>query len=243
MDPADAVARDPGFLQKAIEGARSAFTHLFEARFSDLGSGDIAGRKRLLRELLEKVRKVRSATEREVWIRELSRVSGVREQALLDEMATSADARGRDADVRGSGVSDVRGDDVALRRIDKICRRLVMFAFYKESFLEKVRGTLELFPGQYRALLEGSDADMKERITMKAAHEFGGAEDALLEEEIGRLLRELQLEDLRERKHVLRTRIRELDGKGKEEESLHTLNEFYVIAKEMDGIKNQVLKK
>ncbi|MDP3784505.1 MAG: CHC2 zinc finger domain-containing protein, partial [bacterium] len=66
-DPADAARADSEFLKKAIVAARAAFPRLFEIRFKGIPPSDIPGRKRLIRELLVKLKGLPSPTDQETW--------------------------------------------------------------------------------------------------------------------------------------------------------------------------------
>ena len=234
-DPADAAKADSEFLKKAIQGARGAFSRLFELRFHGLSSSDMAGRKRILRELLTKIRGVPSATDRETLFRELSNVSGVSEQALRAEFQSLPPLQEtRDVAPLGSVAEE---DDGQLFRIDRICRRLLTFAFFEASFSEVLDGEVEILPERYSQILREPDGEVASRVAMQAAHELGGVSRAALEDEFQALLRGLRFEVLRQKREELRLKIREFERSGHEAESQRFLGEFQDVSQKMDRMK------
>ncbi|MDP2704518.1 MAG: DNA primase [bacterium] len=237
-DPADAAKADPGFLEKAIAKARSAFTHLFEMRFRGVAAHDVAERKRLVRHFLSKIKAVQSATERDTWIRELSRVSGVSEAALAEEFlavqAPRISVPVLESGIQAPGYGEVH--EGQFPRVDKICRRILTIAFARETFLEQLRGRMEFLPKQYIEVLEHPEGDIASRLGMEGSYGVEAPEE-VLQAEFESLLLQLQIEALQRRKDEARLKIRELEQGGREEESLQFLDEFQKVAMEVDRLK------
>lgn len=238
-DPADAAKADPGFLEGAIAKARAAFTHLFETRFRGVLPGDVAERKRLVRHFLSKIKAVESATERDTWIRELSRVSGVSEAALAEEFlavqAPRISVPVLEPGIQAPGYGEVH--EGQFPRVDKICRRILALAFARETFLKQLQERMEFLPKQYVEVLEHPEGDIASRLGMEGSYGTGDVDEEILQAEFESLLLQLQIEALQRRKDEARLKIRELEQGGKEEESLRFLGEFQKIAMEVDRLK------
>ncbi|MEK7479487.1 MAG: DNA primase, partial [Patescibacteria group bacterium] len=167
-DPADAARAEPGFLKKALEGARAAFPRLFEIRFGEVPRADIAGRKHVLRELLLKLKLLRSPTEQEIWLRELSKVSGISESALraeFDALETPVPSPQASAQV-ARALPEEAG---RLLRIDLISRRLLSLAFFDEGLLEALQNEKESLPARYREILDEPKGEIASRVGMQGA--------------------------------------------------------------------------
>ena len=241
-DPADAAQADSGFLKGAMEKARGAFTHLFETRFKGVHGDDVAERKRLVRHFLSKIKGVRSATEQDAWIKELSRVSGVPETALLEEFSSvEAPSSGRpstesfEEEGGRSGAFDFSSSD--LQRIDRICRRLLSLAFAYDGFLEELKKKGELVPNEYRKMLDYPESEDALQFSMQGTYNAGDLEEEMLQAEFEGLLLQLHIEVLKRQKNEIRTKLRESEQQGLEEDSLRFLEEFQQVAQEMDKLK------
>ena len=79
-DPADAVQKKAGALQKFFADAVPAMEYYFE-RYLKRGH-DISTQKKNIRVVLEKIRAIASEIEKDHWLRELSRRTGMNEHAL-----------------------------------------------------------------------------------------------------------------------------------------------------------------
>ncbi|MAF79765.1 DNA primase [bacterium] len=240
-DPADAAQADPEFLKGAMEKARGAFTNLFETRFHGVQGDDVAERKRLVRHFLSKIRGVRSATEQDAWIKELSRVSGVPETALLEEFssaeAPSSGSPNVISEAEGSESETLDFSSSNLQRVDRICRRLFSLAFAYDGFLEELKKKAELVPNEYRKMLDNPESEDALQFSMQGTYNAGDLEEEILQAEFEGLLLQLHIEALKRQKNEIRTKIRESEQQGSEEDSLRFLEEFQQVAIEMDKLK------
>lgn len=93
-DPADAVAADPALLKRSLENAKPAMA-VFIQRYLPKGKPDIQNREELLalRHLLQKIKSMPSPLERNHWVQELSRHTGIDEPTLIQESSRLAQAQ------------------------------------------------------------------------------------------------------------------------------------------------------
>ncbi len=238
-DPADAAHADPEFLTGAIQKAKAAFPRLFELRLREIGGSDMATRKRVIRELLGKIQSIPSHTEQESLIGELSKISGISERALRAEIDALPQKRITENNLTAapSETREEEGGEGRLSRTDRICRRILAFAFFDPTFLEAVRKEEKLLPERYQTILREPEGETAARIAMQGAHLFGGVRRASLEEEVKELLRELRLEVLRLKREEIRLKIREFERSGREADSLRFLREYQEVSREMDAMK------
>ncbi|OGG39696.1 DNA primase [Candidatus Jorgensenbacteria bacterium RIFCSPLOWO2_01_FULL_45_25b] len=234
-DPADAAKADKGFLERAVLEARPAFSILFESYFKGISFSDVALKKRLVRRSLEKIRALKSSTERDIWTKELSGVSGISESGLLAEFASMS--------LPASPVSHAP-DSVFTptllsrpRRIELIAKRLVSLALLRAPFFERLMEHREWLPKEYCSILEEPQGVPATELSMLGSYEFGGAKEEELLKEFDDLLSYIQLEFLKQRRNELRLKIRECERKGTNEESQTFLAEFHSLSREMDKLK------
>jgi len=70
--------------KKAIQEAKPALTYLFEAAFKNQDI-DIVERKKKIRRMLQNIKEFKSSIDQDIWLKELSKHSGVSEIALWTE--------------------------------------------------------------------------------------------------------------------------------------------------------------
>ena len=236
-DPADAVNADPEFLKKAVAEAKPALGFLFRTGFDSIDTSDLAAKKRLIRRLLEKIKKIKSASEQAVWLKDLARVSGVPETALSSDLqelreTTPYPSSGVEEEKRNG--KDKPGEVDGRRGL--IARRLLSIAFLKDDFFEELKKHWEYLPASYLEKIENPGSEAMLELQMEASCTFQDIDAEKLEKEFQELLRELQLEFLSEEQAKAKEKIRK--GMMIGEENQDILNELYDISKKIDRLKN-----
>ncbi len=228
-DPAEACEKEPGAFGQKVSDALPAMQRLFEARFGAIT--DPAERKRIVRRMLALVRRFESSVERDMWLKELSRTSGVSENMLRMEFERALKAGasyGRDDGTRAE--ESVSGG----RRIDRIARRLLLLAFLHESFYTEVRKHEEFFPAPYRELLS-APSDERGLLELESHYALTDVPREELEKELMELFRNLRIERLRARQREVKEELAASSGAGRDT----LLKEFYVLAGEVDKLRRE----
>ena len=232
-DPAEACEKDPKFLAAAIAKAEPAFSRVIRHAFANPATlTDVAAKKRAVRHVLEKIARVKSPVEREMWVRETSREAGVGEPALMDELSAIAVKPNPQTGPTGGGSARPADAPVPRGRIGLIAERLLALAFANEAFSGILMENKGLLPEAYRALLNAPERSEKvEMLRMRASYEFSGqSEDALIREFNG-LLHELELETLKLKQEELKLAIRAAERCGDEGELVKAMEAFNGFAK------------
>lgn len=86
-DPADFVKERPGELITILQNARPIMSYYFNQVFQKFDVNKIDGKKIVAITLLSEIKRLPSAIERSIWIRELSLKLGVSERDLEEEMS------------------------------------------------------------------------------------------------------------------------------------------------------------
>lgn len=230
-DPAEACEKDAAFLGRAIANAEPAMSRVIRHAFADPATAkDVAAKKRAVRHVLEKIARIKSPVEREVWVRETSREAGVGEPALADELST-IEIRPGAGNAQG-GPGRPKEEAPARGRIGLIAERLLVLAFANETFsaiLEKNKG---LLPEAYRTLLNAPErSERREMLKMRASYEYSGQSEAALTKEFNELLHELELETLKSGQEELKLAIRAAERRGDDEGLTKAMEEFNGLAK------------
>jgi len=230
-DPADAVKADPAFFKSALLGARPAFAYVFERYFRN-APPDTAAVKRLARRMLERIRKVRSAVEKETLLKELSKVSGLSEIALASEMENLPAA----SNLVATPPSEQSPE--TFTRLDLVANRLLSLAFGDALLLKTVQDLRDWLPAFHRRILENPRGDEAALIEMQSSYEFARKEPELIQAEFKELVRQLQIESLKKQMEELRQEIRLAQTGGDENALREAMVKFNALAGKLHDLIN-----
>jgi DNA primase len=229
-DPGEACEKDPTFLGRAVAAARPAFeqlmAHLFVAEPDDL-----AARKRIVRGLLQKVRRLRSAAEQTAWLRELTKQTGISEVALLTELAeipSEEKAPTAEADAYVPPTP---------KRVDLISARLLSLAFTRPDFSDRVREIKGLLPEVYRNILDHPESVEAGFLEMQSSV-LVGTDQKDIELEFTELIRQLTIERLKGEQAMLKEKVRLAEGRGDDAAVADAEREFTTISQKLNDTRN-----
>ena len=170
-DPADAAQSNPIFLKGAIGRAVPAFEYIFGIYFRPgvWTEGDIPKRKRIIRHLLGMVKSLKSAMEENIWVKELSKRSGISEAALTEELGNAGELPSYGAEEEDASVP-------LPDYIDQVAKRLVSIALTKEDFLNILKANSQLLPPDYQKILANPAEEARGFLELQSSYEFADAE-------------------------------------------------------------------
>ena len=230
-DPADAVLADADGFRKRIETARPAFQYLFEARLSQKGiEKDIAQKKRVVRDMLQKVAKLTSAVEQEEWIHELSRHAGVSDSALLAELAALPAAKKEET-------VEQKKIEPAKERIDLIARRILAIGFALPEFMERARAIREFLPVFYHPALDDSASPVAVALELQSSFAVDIKDRSALEKEFEDLIRELHIDLLEKERADVKRGMKEMEASGDEEGIMKKMERFRTLSQKIDELR------
>ena len=233
-DPAEAGKENQGFLLQAIQKAKPAFSYIFDHYFkkpaSEKKQSDIAYKKRLLRQLLLKIRNVKSQVEQNIWVKELSRVSGVSETALIDELQNLPSAADRAVETQES-------ETAPIERIDLIATRILSLVFAEKKLFDILKSYREWLPDRYQKMIDNSKDEKIGVLEMQSSYEFADKDPVLLKREFEDLIVQLQIESLKRQMKDLREEIKFAQEKGDEQEISDIMVRFNVLAQKINELK------
>lgn len=243
-DPADAAHADPSFLFKAVLSAKSAL-HFYFGRYL---SGDLVREKKNIRAVLAKIKKLASAIERATWLRELSYLTGIKEADLREEMdmlkIDSLGAANQKSNVR---VEDKMNRPKAGERRERLAEKVLGLTMLRTDLIDIVPPYLGFFPEPYlrayKVIHEAKESDSETAQLINFISLGSGMETSLekedQEEELVKLLSELELEHLRILGEAARAEILSAESEGDEERLTETMRRFDDTMRKMQNIKNR----
>ncbi len=236
-DPAEAVAADQEYLNRAIKEAKPALINLFEHYFANLGS-DIAEKKRVLRKMLLKIHNLKSKVEASEWLKVLSRYSGISEIALANELDNLPHQQavlsgGKDKEI----LEAVESPLGPRKRMDLISARLLSLVLTSPDLRLRLDSYEEWLPPEYRDILSSPEKEEGGFLELQGSYEFTDKGEEFLSQEFEELVKQLQIESLKHELEDLRKEIRlaeEKDESGKLSDIMVRVN---VIARKINELK------
>lgn len=230
-DPADAALADLGAFRKGVEEARPAFQYLFEARLKNPAvQKDLALKKRIVRDLLQKIRKLKSAVEQEDWLRALSREAEVSETALHAELLAIPETKTEES-------PEKKSVEVIPERVDLITRRILSIGFAVPELMERARAVREWIPVFYHPALDDPASPVAAALELQSSFAVETDDRDILNEEFEALMRQLRIEAIEKERTQIRKIIKGLQEKGDEDGIVKQMGAFHELSKKIDELR------
>ncbi|OGE84139.1 MAG: DNA primase [Candidatus Colwellbacteria bacterium RIFCSPLOWO2_01_FULL_48_10] len=250
-DPADAAA-DKDFLSVAVASAKPAMQYYF-SRYLD---GSTSDRKSAIRIILRKIARLYSQIDQSDFLRELSHSTGLSENDLRAEMEK---VKADDETPRTAAplAGQLVGASVSAKasRLELVALRVLGLLSVNDALRPLAVSHLGFMPENYRLAhiaMFGENADSQpdaETVladpAIKQLIDFVSLGSGMVflttpanqEEEFKHLLRELELEHLKQKTDDLKNQIRIAESKGNEAMLTDKLREFDVVSRRMQDIR------
>jgi DNA primase len=238
-DAADAAFADPTNIQKVIDGAVPAMEFYFakylphDPATGAVNTAVIATREGLqhLRMVLAKLKNISSPVERDHWMSELSKRTGIKEKTLEEEMAKSSSVSNS---TLNTSADKIDGAVVKreISRQDRIAEDLLAAVLAAGDFAVLDECVTFFNPTQKEMLrLLASGKKQSEDPSLDAAISIivFRASDELKPEEIAVLKAELAKEYYKERRKILAQAIKNAEARGNEAELAAALEEMRTL--------------
>lgn len=233
-DAAEAAKADPANVTRTLAAAVSAPLFYFE-KYLPTDTAQLQSREGLmkLRVVLAKIRNMASPVEREFWMKELSKRTGVNEKTLEEEAQKSATAAGEFAPA--SSRTEAQEPQPAKRQLSRhelICEELFVLAVARDDFSLIEDCAVFFTPAQTEifTLLKSGIRKHKDPvldaaiglIVMRDPSAWIKAKD----EDIAVLKNGIAQEYYKERRHVLTLAVRNAEANGNDVELAAALQEL-----------------
>lgn len=244
-DPADACEKDPEFLKNAVAKASPAFGMLLDRYFPEDSPQDVPLVKRIVRHLLGKVARIGSPLERERWVREISKKTGISEPRINEELEMVVEelSKKKSGEENADNAGRPAKEEVSRTRI--ISERLLLLAFTDPDFSSILKSShREIFPKEYASILDETapENDRTALLKMKASYEFSAIPKEKAKEEFDELLRQLSLESLKKKQDNLKRDIRKAENAKDEKKIAESVKAFHETSKEINELQKNVKK-
>lgn len=240
-DPAELAVKNPEALVRAVAAAVPAFRRLFEHYFSSdrnvggAGTLDTPAMKRVIRALLQKLKKLPSAIEQMATLKELAAASHLSETALLEEFESiPLDQVGEPAE--SPAVSAMTPERAAEGRLEMLGNRLGVIAFADEKFLGIIRENKEWLPDHVRRAIEDPASQSAQAFEMQASFVAARLAKDALERECSELVKQLKIAVLKRRQESARRDVRLAEGRGDEGSLEEAIHRFQSLAAELHAL-------
>ncbi|PIT91612.1 hypothetical protein COU12_02100 [Candidatus Jorgensenbacteria bacterium CG10_big_fil_rev_8_21_14_0_10_54_38] len=232
-DPAEAAEKDPGFLAGAVASAKAAFSHLFAHYFprDEAGTRELTETKRIVRSILQKIKRLKSATEQTAWLKGLAKYSGISEVMLMKEL-NELPMVPRDVEA-GEKFEPKKPAD----RADALAERLMGLAFTKGDFLATIREKQSWLPARYQAVLGEPEGETGAALQMQASYLLAQLPPDCIAKEFSDLLRQLEISVLKREQRELKTAIQKAEEVGDEKVLTRAAERFHSLSKRIDELK------
>jgi len=199
---------------------------------------DLPTQKRLIRKLLAIIKNLKSPIERQNWLRNLSRCSGVSEDVLIEEMNMLKIKKTAQVE---SFVENVFNND-RKERLELIAEKLILLSLYKEEFLSLLKSHLDYLPKTFQEMIQ-NPSKIPDYLKLKASYDLSSKNDSFLKEEFEELLVNLKLEFLKGKQKELKENIQLIQAQNDEIALEEALQKFHLITVEIHQTKQKTLKK
>lgn len=251
-DPAEAVQKEPGLMEKLVGEAKQAMEFYFHRyKLTDnkqlTTNNGISDLKNNLRLVLAKIKILTSAVEKFHWLKKLSEIIGVKEDILAEEMAQLKSVNEQRSITADKFKSVNLSIDQPLNKRELICQRILALASTQKNLQTALVDYFDYLPENYlkiaRSLIDGIKledkylTDLLFQISLKFSLGAENKELEMIINEFNELLRRLKDEYFKEKKEKLTREIKIAEAEGSEEKVASILKEFDEISKLVHNFK------
>lgn len=248
-DPAEIAQKSPGLLLKLLEEAKSAMEFYFNRYLTNdkrqTTNDNLINLKNNVRIILGKIKNLTSAIERAHWLKELSLITKIKEEVLLDELSQLKTPSSPSNTLRQPMPAK---QALASTRRDLIAERLTGLLMANENFLSIINEHIAYLPNDYLIIIESvknrkkpDEERLSDKLNLISLH--SSTESALDEEkiknELNELLRQLKTEYFKEKRIELAELIKKAE-KNKSAKSIDQEKEISVALEEFDRVSKLI---
>lgn len=234
-DPAELAVADKERLLTAFNSAKPAYSVLCNWHFSNANLSLIE-KRRAVRQVLQRMSKLKSGIERDVWLDEISRASGFSRSAVEEEYSTLS-GRAFNNPAPSVNFALKKPSSKMDNPIQTITDRLVSLAFTNEEFLSIVKSNLDWLPEESRQKISIEPADPTSLSPLREILQAGDLKDLKLE--LDELIVRLKIEQLKLRRQALRLEIENSKNNGNE--SFTVAERFKSLTLELLSLEDKLL--
>ncbi len=243
-DPADIAKAYPGALASMIQESQPAMLYYF-ARY--LSKPKIS--KQDLRAVLTKIKNIYSPVEKSKWLKELANKTKIDEKSLIEEMEVLQDSPAMAGQAGSGGIAEESSIPPAhsLPRKDLLSQRIISLVVARKDLFKAgdiapaltaaYQKVFSYLNGEAGVELPAQHKAVADLLSLRVSVD-GSTDEEKIRDEARELLRQLQLENYKDQRLVLKSTIEQAEKAGDEVQLAAALAEFDKISKEIQTLNN-----
>lgn len=251
-DPAEMVQKSPGLFLKSLNESESAMEFYFGRYLNKQPATsnqqlktktDFNEFKNNIRIILNKIKNLTSPIEKSHWLKELSLITEIKEEVLLEELSQLKTPNLTENYSR-QPMPKKQAD--TLTRSDLIAERLIGLLMANGNFLSAISENIAYLPNDYLIIIENiknrrkpSEERLAEKmnlISLRSSAESTTLDEEKTKNEFDELLRQLKTEYFKEK----RNELAELVKKAEKNQGVNREKEISVALKEFDKVSKLI---
>lgn len=232
-DPAEIAQKEPGKLKELVQQALPAMQYYFYKYLQALKGTSIGEKKKGIRAVLGKIVLLESAVEKSYWLKELSGITGIDEQALFEEMSGLKTSVHNPREVSETALPE------KLSRRDMISQRILELTDHAPHLRELLAGYQEFLPPVYKNMLETSHeaSEAATANSLRASFKLGYLDPEKIDSEFQELLKQLKSEHLKERQKQIKLLADRAEADGDMQMYEAKTKEFQAVSQELQNLR------
>ena len=214
-DPADFIKAQPGKMEQLVKEAKPVRNFYFDRYLSPQALINEVARKNNTRHVLIKIKSIFSKVEQAIWLKELSDITGIKEDVLYEELERIPNQA--DSSFNQSVKPEPVAEPENWSRRDLIAQRVIDLG---------------------GALPENFQFQSSDQLALKASLENSKIDSQDQEKELVILIKQLKIVALKDKRQLLQTTIAQAEKQGDENALTTALKEFDTLNKEFYNITN-----
>lgn len=173
-DPADVVKENPEKWKEIASQRKSIMDFYFEVAFSRYDTANIDGKKLASEMILPVIKRLSNKVEQDYWIQQLSGRLGIKESALLEQMALIKEEKDQYVVPKAEVAAPVAPQKtVAKTRKDMLEERIVSILLHRSDFKDKMQDEdVALFSEKFREALVSYRTQADFSVEMLSDNDF-----------------------------------------------------------------------
>ena len=159
LDPADIIAKDKKLWEEALIKAKSIMDYYFDSAFSNFNKETPSGKKEISKIILPAIKRMQNKIEQSHWIQKITQMLGVKEEAVLEELAKTKVAEHSSSAVEQNKKEEMRqtpfGKDAKDDRKNLIEEKIISLILKNPDYIKLIdEPNLSLFSERIQQFLK-----------------------------------------------------------------------------------------
>jgi len=240
-DPAELVLNSPGKLEKLMKEAKPIMDFYFDyyeiSDSSTISGLEISDFKKNLRSILSKIKNLTSAIERNFWLKQLSKKTGLEENSLIEELEKIS--------VKKEAEEEIIDKKIPFSRQELISQRLIALMLLDKTLQAEYQNLAEFFSEEYQKIFNNltkneklenkRQGELANYILLNSSIGVEKLDEEKIRKEFEALVKEIKIEYLKGQRGILTKAIKEAEKSGDERKLNSILSQFDELSKRIQN--------